>query len=290
MARGEGDQNAAGAVACDQRSIRAALHCRDLKHAGQTRRRAAQQATEQNQAVHRQADHQRGAHVAADHREGKALDAVAHQHIRQQTGDHARHQPPMHFKTVTDGADQVGIVQRRGRRFIQACRIAQRPFHQLPEQRQGDVGKQQAADRLIDPTALAHQATQADPQRAHGHCRQRHAGQHQSRRQVSQPQGGDRRGQCAEHQCAFAADNNQPGPCRQSDAERGQHQRRCALQGVLQREPGAKRAFADQLQCLPRRLALNRQKQPEQCARGKHCQQRWQSRQQRAGKTAQTCG
>ncbi len=288
MASGEGDKDAAGAVACDQCGVGAALHRGDLEHAGQARRRTAQQATEHDQPVHGQADHQRSPHVAADHGEGKTLDAVAHQHIRQQTGDDARHQSPVHLETVADRADHIGIVQRRRRRLVQACRIAQGAFHQLPEQCQGDVRKQQAADRFIDPATLAHPATQTNPQCAHGHCCDGHAGKHQTGWQIAEPQGCHCGSQAAQYQRAFTADDDQPGPCGQGDAQRGEHQRRGALQSVFQGEPRAERAFADQVQRLPGRLALNRQKQPEQHARGKHRQQRRQPRQQRAGQAAQT--
>ena len=88
----------------------------------------------------------------------------------QQAGDDAEHQAPMHVR-AGDGADHVGVADRPGRRLVEARRIAQRPLDEMVHQRDGDVGQQQARDRLVDAAPLAQRAGQRDPERRPRPCR-----------------------------------------------------------------------------------------------------------------------
>ena len=89
-----------------------------------------------------------------------------------------------------------------------------------------------------------------------------------------QRNGNDRGSKAAEHERAFAADDHQADARRQRDAERGQDQRRRALQGILQRERRAESAALDELEKFDRRLSERQQEQREQQRRDPERQQR----------------
>ena len=59
--------------------------------------------------------------------------------------------------------EHVGVADRGGRGLVQARRVAQRALDEVVEQRDRDVGEQQAADRLVDAAVLAQRAGQRDP-------------------------------------------------------------------------------------------------------------------------------
>ncbi len=85
----------------------------------------------------------------------------------------------------------------------------------------------------------------------------------------------DRRGgEAAEHQRALAADHDEADARRDRHRERGEDQRRGALQRVLEREGGAEAAAPDIGDEVDRRLADREQKQREQQRRDDQREQR----------------
>ncbi len=89
----------------------------DFDHAGQARRRAADEAGDQDQLADGQADHARGADIAARDAGREAEHGVVDQDIGEDASDDPQHQAPMHFG-AGDGADHVDVADRRRRRLV----------------------------------------------------------------------------------------------------------------------------------------------------------------------------
>jgi hypothetical protein len=163
-----------------------------------------------------------------------------------------------------DAADEEALLEREGRGLVEAGGVAQRPFHQVLEEADGDVGEQQAADGLVDsratgadqPASASHRAPASAPARQHQQ-RAREAAERERMRQR-------RRGQPSQHQGAFAADDGEAGAGRNRDAQGGEHQRRGALQRVLPGEPVAERALEQDPPDLHRTRAGERHEHAEQ--------------------------
>ena len=125
------------------------------------------------------------------------------------------------------------------RRLVQAGGIAHRAFDQVVEQRDGDVGQQQAADRLVDAAPVRAARRRARSRRRRRPCPAiAIADVHDDRRRavIGERQARRHRGEAAEDQRAFAADDHQPQLRRQRGAQRRQQQRRGALSSVFCRE------------------------------------------------------
>ena len=161
-------------------------------------------------------------------------------------------------------AEHVGVANRMSRRFVKAARIAQQAFDEMIEQGYRDIGQQQTGDGLVDAAVLPKRTRECDPQPAQQHGEQRHCQLHQDRWHAAEIMPRDGRGQSAEYQRAFAADDHQPCLRRQRDAERGEDQRRGAHQRILPGEGAAERALVHERIDLERILAQHRDEDPEQ--------------------------
>ena len=110
--------------------------------------------------------------------------------------------------------EHVRLADGGGRRLVQARRIAQRPLDEVVEERDRDVGEQQARDRLVDAAVLAQRAGERDPEPrrpampADGHGRSSPPSGAAPREQVTDDGGGEP----AEHERALAADHHQARP------------------------------------------------------------------------------
>ena len=102
MPREERHQDAGEAVAGREIGVGAALHGRDLDHAGETRGGAAEQADDQDQLADAEPDHLGGAHIAA----GDARREAEHRVVDQDIGEHAATTP----KTRPQCTSVPGIV------------------------------------------------------------------------------------------------------------------------------------------------------------------------------------
>jgi hypothetical protein len=242
--RNERHEDARVAIPRDQRGVGVGVHRRHLDRAREARAGTAESAGPEDEPRGRQAHELRGARIAADHAHRETRGRRAQPPSEPETGHDADHETPVHVGAA-DAADQQPVVQRIGRWLVQARRIAQRPFDQVLEDADGDVGQQQAADGFVDAAVLAQPPREHDPQRA-GECAC-DADHHRAhdiggQRHRMRERGA---GQAAEHQRAFTADDDQPRARGQRHAQRGEHQRCGALQGVLPREPVAERALEE---------------------------------------------
>ena len=143
----------------------------------------------------------------------------------------------------TRKASASGVVEG----LLRLAGIAQRPFDEVVHQRDGDIGHEQAGDRLVDAAIVAQRADRADPDAAGEHAGERH--QRRCRRQPGAPasaRADRRRREAAEHDRALAADDDEAEPRRQGDAERREEQRRGARQVFWSEKPGAEAAAIDE--------------------------------------------
>ena len=163
----------------------------------------------------------------------------------QHAGDDADGQSPMHVH-AGQRADHVGLADGQRRGLVQAGRIAQRAFDDVVHQRDGDIGQQQAGDRLVDAAIVAQRTGEPDPDTAGDHPGNGHAQQHHDGRRAQQGHGHGGGRQPAHHQRSLAADHHQAEPRGNGDAESGEQQRRGALQAVLPGEPATEAALPDQ--------------------------------------------
>jgi hypothetical protein len=251
VTRQERHQDAGITVADGERGVGPAMHRRHLDHAGEPRRRAAGGAGQQHVAADIEAHHARGLGVAADHLHGEAPGREALEGPSRQAGDDAERQAPMHVG-ARNCPDHVGVADRPGRRLVETRWIAQRSLDEMVHQRDGDVGEQQAGDRLVDAAPLAQRAGQRDPESTHRHRRHGHGELDHERRSARGGNAGRGGRDAAHDQRALVADDDEAEPCRQRRAERGEDKRRGARQRVLPREPAAEGALIHQCECLQR--------------------------------------
>ena len=130
-----------------------------------------------------------------------------------------------------DGADAEGRVDGQRGGLVQARRVAQRSLDDLVHERDGDIGQQQARDRLVDAAILPERADAADPERRPTSAAA--SAISGSTMNAGKPVSGGataRRRKAAEHDGSLAADDDQPEPRRQRHAERGEQERRRPLQ------------------------------------------------------------
>jgi hypothetical protein len=160
-------------------------------------------------------------------------------------------------------AQHVDVANRGGRGLVEARRIAQRTLDDVVEDGDGDIGEEQARDRLVHAAVLPERAGQRDPETARDHPRDGHRQLDCHRWPAREQMPGDGGGEAAEHECPFAADHHQPGLCGHRDAKRGQDERGRARQRVLPRERAREPAPVDQRVHLERVLAQHRHEDAE---------------------------
>ena len=203
-----------------------------------------------------QALHLRGAHVAAGDAGAKPqrVFSISTQERMQATTPTTRPQ----CTSVPGMLPMRKLVgQRLGRRLVEGGRIAQRPLDQMVHQRDGDIGHQQAGDRLVDARGSGAARRPRRSRRRRRPCRPApSAGT--AERTVAPP--GQRQPSAAaatppSTMRALAADDDEAEPRRQRHAQRGEQQRRGARQRVLHREPAAEAAAPHAGRRTARRLA-----------------------------------
>ena len=244
VAREERDQDAGVAVAGDQRGVgacRGPPRPRPCPPARPPRRRATHGRRSAARPAARSA---RRAQVAADDARARSRTWCAPSaRSTTQARDHAEGEPPVHV----EARQRAEHVRRRRSAASTACsgwRIAQRALDQVIEQRDRDVGEQQAADGLVDAAVGAQRARER---------RSRRARQRRRRRTIAErrPAGGEPPSSgTATAAAARPPSTSAPSPpitirpsrAGSAVAQRRQHQRRRALQRVLEREPGAEGA------------------------------------------------
>ena len=116
----------------------------------------------------------------------------------------------------------------------------------MVEQGDCDISQEQAADGLVHPSVMPERAGESDPDRPHRHCDQRHRDLRRERRRSGRCVPYHRSSEAAQHERSLAADDDQARLRRQRDAQRGQDQRRRALQRVLPGEAARESAFVDE--------------------------------------------
>ena len=153
----------------------------------------------------------------------------------------------------------IGVVEG----LLRLAGIAQRALDEVVEHGDGDIGEEQARDRLVHAAVLPERAGQRDPEPARDHPRDGHRQLDCHRRRAGQEMPGDGGGEAAEHERPFAADHHQPGLRGHRDAERGQDERGRARQRVLPRERAREPAAVDQRVHLERVLPQHRHEHAE---------------------------
>ena len=101
-------------------------------------------------------------------------------------------------------------------------------------------------DRLVHSAPNSQVAAAADPDRPRERSAHEHRRKNDDRRSTQKQDPCRRRRETADHERSLAADDDEPRARGKRRAERGEQERRGALQGVLEREPGPERA-ADHL-------------------------------------------
>ena len=142
-----------------------------------------------------------------------------------------------------NAADHVGGADFAGRRLVETGRIAHRALDQMVEDREPDIDQQQARDRLVDAAILPERARKRDPEPAARDAGANHRNLHHQRRRPRHGQSDRGRGQGADQQRAFAADDDHAELRGQRRTQRRQDQRCGACQRVLPGEPGPERAL-----------------------------------------------
>ena len=153
------------AVAGGERGVGVPLDRRHLEHAGKAGEGAAERGEADDEALHRQPLQQRRADVAAGDAGGESPGGLFDQHPGEDAAQDAGHEAPVHVH-ARDVADAERVVDCGGRRLVQARRVAQRSLDDLVHQGDGDIGHQQAGDRLVHPAILPERADRADPDAA----------------------------------------------------------------------------------------------------------------------------
>ena len=255
LAGEERDENAGEAVAGGQRRVGAALDGGDFEKAGEPGAGAGNGGAGDDQPADGKSLRQSGARIAAGDPRSEAERRARHQDMQQNGDDDANGQAPMHVG-AGNLADHIGLTDRHGRGLVGIGEVAQHAFDEEVHDGDADIGQQQRGDRLVDAAGVAQIADNADPERADDHAGDRHHGERDERRRLVEHQRDrDHRGdEAAEHQRALAADHDEADARRHRDGERGEDQRRRALQRVLQRKGGAEAAALHELEELDRRL------------------------------------
>ena len=175
LARDEGDEDAGVAVAGDERRVRAAVHRRDLDHAGEPRRRAAERAGEDHEPLDGQAGQPRRARVAADDAQREAQHGAAISTSTYATTQ-AMTPKPRPQCTSSPGSWPEHVGRRRSACVEGLFRLAgsrSGPSTRWLNSAMRDVGEQQARDRLVHAAVLAQRAGQRDPRAARRACPRR---------------------------------------------------------------------------------------------------------------------
>jgi hypothetical protein len=163
--RHEGHQDARVAVACDQRRVGAGVHRRHFHRAGQARAGAAHGA---GRKMRRDAGRPTSCAVRGlppTTRTAKPDASIcSHTCPGAMQATTPKHQAPVDVR-ARRCRQCAALGQRKGRRLVQAGRVAQRPFDPVLEQADGHIGQQQAADGFVDAAVLPQPARQHDPQR-----------------------------------------------------------------------------------------------------------------------------
>ena len=225
MPRQKRDQDAGIAIAAGQTAIGGSVHGGHFEKTREAGEAPAEGGKSNDQLAHGQTLHLRGAGVSTGNLRGKTPCGLFDQHPHQQTGDHAKGQPPMHVPP-RHIADAQRLIKRCGRWFIQAGRIAQGPLHQMVHQRNGDIGHQQAGNGFIDPAIVPQRPHGPNPERANAHPSQQHDRQRHKGGCARQQNPGITRANAAQHDRPFAADNNKTQPRGQRHTKRRQQKRR----------------------------------------------------------------
>ena len=140
LARDERDQDAGVAVAGDQRRVGGAVHRRHLDRAGQPGAAPPRRRRE------RSAGRPAGRPAAPRARCRRPCAARSRSVVRctstysDDADDDAEAEAPVHVEPG-QVPEHVRLADRRGRRLVQAGRIAQRALDEVVEQRDGDVGR-----------------------------------------------------------------------------------------------------------------------------------------------------
>ncbi len=246
----------------DQRGVGRPLHGRHVDHPRDTRRRTPGQREGDDQPADRQALHGGGARIAPRDARGEAERRAPDHEGARQAGEDADDEAPVDVDP-RQGADAELGRDRRGGGLVEARRVAQRPFHDVVEERDGDVAQEQRGDGLVDPATVAQPAGKADPEPAGERARQRHSREARHGRDAGERRAGRRGSQPAEHEGPFAADDDEPELRRQRHAERGEEEGRRALQRVGDGEGRAEAAAPDEAREFGRRVSLQAEEQRE---------------------------
>src|SRR5262252_1610322 len=110
----------------------------DLYRPRESRRRPAQEASKQDQAADRQANHLRGASIATKDIHTETNRRVAQQQMQRETDDETDHQTPMH-RPARDVADHEALRDRPALGLERLRKVAYRAAYQMVEQGNSDI-------------------------------------------------------------------------------------------------------------------------------------------------------
>ena len=196
LAREEGDEDAGEAVAGGERGIGPALDRGDLEDSRRARRRRRRCAQETTISLPTGSPCARAARTLPPVMRAAKPNVVRFISTQSSDREHdADGEAPMHVECreslPTMFASPIGVVDG----LLGLAGIAQRALDEEVHDGDGDVGEQQAGDRLVDAAIVAQHADEADPDAADG---RRGAaimtGMVSQRRRPADERDGDRRG------------------------------------------------------------------------------------------------
>ena len=182
----------------------------------------------------RQAGQARRARIAAHDAQREALRGVPHQHRTSPRRRRCRSPGPSARRGRAAGPSMltspIGVVEG----LLRLAGSRSGPSTRWLKSGDGDVGEQQARDRLVHAAVLPERAGQRDPEPAHDHRPRRPS---PASRRPAPRRPGDARSTAAARppstSAPFAADHHQPGLRGQRDAERGRARAGAARDSVF---------------------------------------------------------
>ena len=269
MPRQERDENAGKAVAGGERSVGAALDRGHFEEAGEPCAGAGDRRASDDEPPDRQALRERSAEIAARDPRREAESRPLEEEIERDAEQDADREAPMDVG-ARNFADHVGVAERLGRWLVGVRDVAQHALDEEVHDRDADVGQQQRRDRLVDAPRVAQEAGESDPEGADDHGEHRHDRECDERRRDADHRDRDSGGgKAAKHERALAADHDEAKTRGNRHRERGQDERRRALQRVLEREGRSEAASPDIVDEVDRRLADREEKKSEQRRRNR---------------------